>query len=74
AEEYVDRIGNLTLLTAKVNEKIANQSFQKKKESAFKTSKLALNTDLKRAKKWGDKEIEKRQKEMAKLAVQIWEL
>lgn len=73
-EEYIDRIGNLTLLTTKVNEKGANQSFQKKRELAFKPSKLALNDALKRAKRWDEKEIEKRQKEMAKLAVRVWKL
>ena len=65
---------NLTLLTLKINEKIANKSFQKKQELAFKKSKLKLNDSLKRVKKWGDQEIEKRQKDMAKIALQVWKL
>lgn len=73
-EEYIDRIGNLTLLTTKINEKVANQSFQKKKELAFEKSKLSLNADLKQVKKWNEIEIEKRQSAMAKLAVQVWKL
>jgi uncharacterized protein with ParB-like and HNH nuclease domain len=72
--EYVERIGNLTLLTTKINENIANQSFQKKREQAFKSSKLALNEFLKRAKKWDEKEIERRQRNMAKVALQVWKL
>jgi hypothetical protein len=73
-EEYVHRIGNLTLLTTKVNDKVANQSFQKKKNLAFKPSKLALNDFLKRINKWSVQAIEKRQKKMAKIAVQVWNL
>jgi len=74
AEDYIYRIGNLTLLTSKINETIANKSLEKKQEVAFRKSKLSLNDALKRLKKWGDKEIEKRQKEMAQIAVQVWKL
>jgi uncharacterized protein with ParB-like and HNH nuclease domain len=74
AEEFIDRIGNLTLLTSKINEKAANKSFQKKQELAFKNSKLKLNDFLKRVKKWGDKEIVRRQRDMAKIAVRVWGL
>jgi hypothetical protein len=73
-EEYIHRIGNLTLLTTKVNDKVANQSFQRKKELAFKPSKLALNGFLKRTNKWNAQAIDKRQKEMGKIAVQVWNL
>jgi hypothetical protein len=74
AEDYVYRIGNLTLLTAKVNNSVANKSFPVKQGLAFKKSKLKINDSLKRVKKWGDKEIETRQKQMAKTALQVWNL
>lgn len=73
-DDYVYRIGNLTLLTTKINDKVANKSFKKKQDIAFKDSKLALNKFLKTAKKWSEKEIEKRQADMAKTALEIWEL
>jgi uncharacterized protein with ParB-like and HNH nuclease domain len=73
AEDLVDRIGNLTLLILKTNDKIGNKPFQKK-QLAYKKSKLKLNTSLKRVKKWSDREIEKRQKELAKIALEVWKL
>jgi uncharacterized protein with ParB-like and HNH nuclease domain len=73
-QDYIYRIGNLTLLTSKINEVVADKSLEKKQEIAFKPSKLNLNGALKRVRKWGDKEIEKRQTEMAKIALQVWKL
>jgi hypothetical protein len=73
-EDYVQRIGNLTLLTAKINNNIANKSFHVKQRLAFKKSKLKINESPKRVTKWGDKEIELRQKQLAKAALQVWSL
>lgn len=72
--DYVDRLGNLTLLILKDNDKIANKPFSKKQELAFRKSKLKLNTSLKHVRNWGHREIEKRQKEMAKTALLVWKL
>ena len=72
--DYVFRIGNLTLLTAKVNRDAADASFSDKKRLALKKSTLAINSSFLALKQWGDKEIEQRQVEMAKTALEVWKL
>jgi uncharacterized protein with ParB-like and HNH nuclease domain len=74
AEEYVHRLGNLTLLTVKINNEIANKSFKDKKNIAFVPSKLEINRFVAASKRWSHKEIENRQNEMADLALKIWPL
>ena len=74
AKDYIYRIGNLTLLTAKVNHDIANQSFAEKQRLALNDSSLAVNEQFRPLKKWSDKEIDKRQVELAKVALQVWKL
>lgn len=74
AKDYIYRIGNLTLLTAKVNHDAANDSFADKQRLALNDSTLAINQAFRGLKKWGDKEIEGRQAELAKVALQVWKL
>lgn len=72
--DYVDRIGNLTLLTQKINSDAADKSFLDKQQVAFKTSDLVLNSELMKISKWGEVEIESRQDHLAKIALEIWKL
>lgn len=73
--EYIHRIGNLTLLNAKVNADAANKTFQDKIKLALKQSNLPINAYFRQSlTKWGEKEIEQRQKEMARLALDVWKL
>ena len=72
--EYVDRIGNLTLLTTKINSEVADKSLPEKQRLAFKNSSLAINLFFQGVQKWGEAEIDKRQEEMAKTALEVWEL
>ena len=71
-EDYVDRIGNLTLLEKGKNKGIANAGFKEKKEKAYSTSTLALNRDLANKSTWTIEEIKTRSKHLAKRAIQIW--
>jgi uncharacterized protein with ParB-like and HNH nuclease domain len=71
---YVDRIGNLTLLLRKPNSEAADKSFADKRKFALDHSELAINKQFARYKKWGDTEIEQRQEELAKAALQVWKL
>jgi len=73
-EDYVYRLGNLTLLTAKVNHDAANASFAEKQRLALNNSTLAINRHFRNLKQWGDKEIEHRQVELAKQALEVWKL
>lgn len=73
-KEYVYRIGNLTLLNAKVNRKAADKSFADKKLLALDVSPLKINEFFKPLSSWGDREIEQRQDGLAKTALEVWKL
>ena len=72
--DYVYRIGNLTLLTAKVNHDAADTSFSQKQHLALKDSTLSINRHFRNLDQWGEKDIEHRQAEMAKVALEAWKL
>ncbi len=73
-EDYIYRIGNLTLLTTKVNRDAANVSFAEKKRTALNNSNLAINHEFSSFNQWGSQEIEQRQTQLAKVALQVWKL
>ncbi|MFT8644642.1 MAG: HNH endonuclease family protein, partial [Gluconacetobacter sp.] len=71
ASKCVNMIGNLALMEAKTNSIIGNSSFDDKK-SHFSQSSFDLTKEISNFKSWGSQEIEKRQVELAKLAVKRW--
>lgn len=73
-KDFIYRIGNLTLLTAKVNQDEINKSFDEKQRLALNDSTLAINQKFRVLRQWGEKEIEGRQAELAKTALQVWKL
>jgi hypothetical protein len=73
-EDYVYRSGNLTLLTAKINRDAADVSFAEKQQIALNDSGLLVNRYFRQISNWGDKEIEERQADMAKVAVDVWRI
>jgi Protein of unknown function DUF262/Protein of unknown function (DUF1524) len=72
--DYVDRIGNLTLLKAKLNREAADKSFEDKKKIALDVSSLKINDYFRGVSKWGDQQIEQRQDGLAKAAIEVWKL
>lgn len=72
--DYVYRIGNLSLLAKKVNSDVGDGSFPDKRHQALDSSPLPLNQIFQTLNKWGNEEIEQRQNELAKIAIQIWNL
>jgi len=72
-KDWIDKIGNLTLLSENDNKAGAkyNYSFSQKKP-AYKDSSLKITRDLSELAEWTPREIEKRQAKMAKQAVQVW--
>jgi len=74
---YVNKIGNLTLIHKKLNSAVGNQPI-KGKIKALRQSKIAMTINLvKKLKelnyKWGENQIMKRQKELAKVAYhKVW--
>lgn len=72
--QYIDRLGNMTLLDSTVNRKVGNTSFTEKCTAAFANSSLEITKEILNVSVWGSKQIEERQKKMAKAACQIWRL
>jgi uncharacterized protein with ParB-like and HNH nuclease domain len=63
--DYVELIGNLTLLEKGKNRGIGNLSFAEKQTNAFSTSTLAINQELRRLSGWDADSIETRSKKYA---------
>lgn len=71
ASAYYNRIGNLALTQVKINVEIGNDGFSEKKEY-YASSGYNLTSSLTSFPEWGPEQIDTRQKELAKLAVQTW--
>jgi hypothetical protein len=65
------RIGNLTLLHSKRNNRIGNASFDKKKD-VFKNSAVQITREICAYPAWDEAAIAARQAELAKIAVKAW--
>ncbi|MBP9819467.1 DUF262 domain-containing protein [Candidatus Woesebacteria bacterium] len=68
-----NRLGNLVLMKRSKNSSIGNAGFSEKKKS-FTQSTFELTRGIAKNTKWTKKEIDKRQKEMADLALKVWAL
>jgi uncharacterized protein with ParB-like and HNH nuclease domain len=73
-DTYIDRLGNMTLLDSIPNRKLGNALFKDKCSQAYAHSKLKITTELLKYQTWGVQQINERQKNMAKIATQIWRL
>lgn len=70
-EEFLWRLGNLTLLGQEYNRKATNRDFIEKKK-IYTNSKITMTKELVNYTNWTAKEIAERQKEYAELALNIW--
>lgn len=70
-DRMVNRLGNLTLLSARLNQKIQNGNFEAKKLELGK-SELVLTQRIAASEKWGIDEISQRQKDLASIAAEVW--
>jgi hypothetical protein len=71
ARAFQRRLGNLALMSAKINSTIGNDGFTAKK-NVYKKSSFHFTKMLNDFNKWDKTAIENRQKEMAKIAVKVW--
>lgn len=71
AADLYKRIGNLALLSTRINAEIGNQGFEAKMKH-YAESKFALTRALTEFSSWGPLEIEQRQRALARLAVKAW--
>lgn len=73
-EIYLKKIGNLTIMKKKLNNDQKSSGFVKKKK-IYKRSKIAITKRLvDYAGDWKPEYIEKRQKDLAEIAVKVWSL
>ncbi|MBA4155687.1 MAG: DUF262 domain-containing protein [Chitinophaga sp.] len=68
---YQNRLGNLALMSSKMNSTIGNCSFSDKKE-LYRKSSFNLTKSISEEGVWNKQAIENRQSIMADLAVKIW--
>lgn len=66
----VHRIGNLTLLTKRLNPSVSNGAWEKKRTEILRHSALNMNRNLPGV--WDEKAIEARSEELFRIAVEIW--
>ena len=71
-EEWVDRIGNLTLLAGRVNRALTNAPYGDKRPEYAKSGVLITEEIGAKYATWSSGEIEDRQNNLATAAVGIW--
>ena len=78
-KDYVNKLGNLTLISKDINSKMGNKPLKEKLE-IFKDTKLAINTELLSKFKqldyvWEEKEIADRQVDLAEYSYDlVWKI
>jgi len=71
ADKYVYRLGNMTLIAAKLNHQLGNADFEKKK-TVYASDCLEITQRVLSAERWTAEEIKARQNWLASLACKIW--
>jgi hypothetical protein len=71
-ESLIHTIGNLTLVTDKLNPAMSNGSWLTKKAALAKYGSLAMNRKLITLNEWGEAAVETRSKELLALAKKLW--
>lgn len=70
-DDIVNRIGNLTLLSRRLNSQARNAEFDRKKPS-YITSTISITADIAGEESWNVGAISQRQDRMAEVAVSVW--
>jgi hypothetical protein len=71
-EPLIWHVGNLTILSKRINAKAQNKSFADKCRDHYKDSEVKMTQALLKEKKWDESSIIKRAKALAKIATQVW--
>jgi len=71
-DEYVYRLGNMTLIKSEINRKASNLSFEKKKEEYLSIEPLRVSDYIIKQDSWNFRCVEENQQQLAKDAVKIW--
>ena len=65
-------IGNLTLVTKRLNPKMSNGPWDKKREALRQLSVLLISSDIRDATSWDEAQVQERAIRLASAALQIW--
>jgi len=71
-DEYVNKIGNLTLLTRSLNPSISNGTWQRKRQEILKYSAISMNRHFVDIEVWDEAAIDTRTKDLFGHALRIW--
>ena len=71
-EGLIQTVGNLTILTGKMNSSLSNGPWAKKRKGLEAYSNLAINRELVALKAWDEESIRKRSLNIAKRVCEIW--
>jgi hypothetical protein len=71
ADKYVYRLGNMTLIAAKLNRDLGNANFAAKKR-VYAQDRLEITRKVLESEKWTHEEIKNRQNWLASMACKIW--
>lgn len=81
SNEFLNRLGNLTILTPPYNKSVANRGFLDKKGSAqsdyycYAKSELKINVDyLMKYHEWNERDLVDREKSLCSIANEVWKL
>jgi len=69
-EQMIHKVGNLSLLTKKLNPSVSNGPWERKRSEVLKHSALNLNRAL--PENWDEEAIQARSEELLKVAVKVW--
>ena len=69
---YLQSIGNLTIITRKLNSKLSNSPFTKKREALQENSDLRLNREICVHDSWDTEQIQDRANELFTIFCKIW--
>jgi hypothetical protein len=72
-KSYQKRIGNLAIMSAKLNSTIGNGCFEEKKEY-YKDSAFLFTKEIATEDTWSKDSIDNRQRKMAEVAVKHWSI
>lgn len=70
--EMLHRVGNLSLLTKRLNPSVSNGAWEKKREKILEHTVLKLNWAFHNVPDWNEALIQNRSEELFKSAVKIW--
>lgn len=70
--QMINRLGNLTLLSKRLNTSIKNADFDTKKDKGYTGSDIQLTKELLTVDSWSSESIEERQKGLSEFALKVW--